>query len=337
MKAALPILTKAHTRDDLHPSVGLLAGAALLGMRLVAAGKFEPDASARSWRVSPLEPDDRRPGRPVGPGPRVRRPRAGRRPRRWSGRCSTRSPTPCPATPRTAPAQDRPTAAATTGRPPADAAGPSTPTSRPGCRPASSGTAARPSPAGPTWSASRLRVEADEEELVAGAVRLVLQVYDEQNPLHVRDASVLWHETNVDHGFGDRARTHLLIALRAAAEAWPVLERLLELRVPDQLTLDTDELVSLLSDGVGALQAAGVDVLWPRSLGRDLTATTVLDRAPRPRHPRPTAARQLLRARDALRLQLADRAARRAALRGGDGPAGRRGCARCSSSAATGP
>jgi SNF2 family DNA or RNA helicase len=52
--------------------------------------------------------------------------------------------------------------------------------------------------------------------------------------------------------------------------------------VPDQITLDTDELVSLLQDGVRELRDRGVDVLWPRSLGRDLTATTVLDRASAP-------------------------------------------------------
>jgi SNF2 family DNA or RNA helicase len=70
--------------------------------------------------------------------------------------------------------------------------------------------------------------------------------------------------------------------VRAAAEAWPVLDRLQELRVPDEITLDTDELVSLLDSGVGALRAIGVDVLWPRALGRDLTASTVLEQA-RPR------------------------------------------------------
>ena len=70
------------------------------------------------------------------------------------------------------------------------------------------------------------------------------------------------------------------IALRAAADAWPVLDRLLALAVPDQITLDTDELVSLLDDGVAALRRRGIDVLWPRSLGRDLTTTTVLDRRP---------------------------------------------------------
>ena len=59
IRAALPVLTRAHTRDDLHPSVALLSGAALLGMRLVAAGKFEPAGDARSWRVTTLDTDDR--------------------------------------------------------------------------------------------------------------------------------------------------------------------------------------------------------------------------------------------------------------------------------------
>ena len=40
-----------------------------------------------------------------------------------------------------------------------------------------------------------LRVEADEDELVAGSVRVVLQVHDEQNPLHVADAALLWTES----------------------------------------------------------------------------------------------------------------------------------------------
>ena len=124
-----------------------------------------------------------------------------------------------------------------------------------------------------------IRVEADEEELVAGAVRLVPQVHDEQNPLHLCDLAMLWTHDADEHGFGGRARTHATIALRAAADAWPVLDRLLELRVPDQLVLDTDELVSLLDEGVGALRDRGVDVLWPRSLGRDLSATATLDRA----------------------------------------------------------
>ena len=108
----------------------------------------------------------------------------------------------------------------------------------------------------------------------------MLQVHDERDPLHVRDAASLWHDPPAVHGFDDRARIHTALALREAAAAWPPLERLLEQRVPDELTLDTDDLVSLLDDGVAALRAVGVDVLWPRSLGRDLVATATLDRAP---------------------------------------------------------
>ena len=87
--------------------------------------------------------------------------------------------------------------------------------------------------------------------------------------------------TPAEHGFGDRARTHAAIALRGAAEAWPVLDRLLELRVPDQITLDGDELEQPARRRASRRSPRrGVDVLWPRSLGRDLTATTVLDRHP---------------------------------------------------------
>ena len=68
IRAALPVLTRAHARDDLHPSVALLSGAALLGMRLVAAGKFEPAGNARSWRVTRARP--RRPGPGEHAGPR---------------------------------------------------------------------------------------------------------------------------------------------------------------------------------------------------------------------------------------------------------------------------
>jgi superfamily II DNA or RNA helicase len=125
-----------------------------------------------------------------------------------------------------------------------------------------------------------LRVEAHEEELVAGSCRLVLQVHDEQDTLHVCDAASLWGDAPSVHGFGDRARTHASLALRDAAVAWPPLERLLEQRVPDEMALTTDELVSLLEDGVEALHTSGVDVLWPRSLGRDLKATATLDRVP---------------------------------------------------------
>jgi superfamily II DNA or RNA helicase len=289
IRAALPVLTRAHTRDDLHPSVALLSGAALLGMRLVAAGKFEPAGNARSWRVTTLDRDDR---------DRVSmlarsRTHADIDEATAEGLIRQLLDAVADAMPRSAPVASRnlhrtaprPGSRRSPSEPPAGGPRPPGPDAGPAFAARLQAriekhlaTAPDDRPQLVTLS---LRVEADEEELVAGAVRLVLQVHDEQNPLHVCDAALLWAESGREssHGFGDRARTHASIALRAAADAWPVLDRLLEARVPDEITLGTDELVSLLEDGVAALKARGVDVLWPRSLGRDLTATTVLDRS----------------------------------------------------------
>lgn len=254
IRAALPVLTKAHAHDGLHPSVRLLTSSALLGLRLVAAGRIEPADS--HWRLGVLsEEDEQRVRALAGDGDDEAVVRA------MLDAVADAMPRAAP----TASPRRRPGAAASTFH---------------------ERLARRLAPRAeardlPQLVRISLRVEADEEELVAGSVRLVLQVHDEQDPLHLCDAAVLWTESGPDatHGFGDRARTHAAIALRAAAEAWPVLDRLAELRVPDQITLDTDELVSLLDHGVADLAASGVDVLWPRSLGRDLTATAVLERA----------------------------------------------------------
>lgn len=265
IRAALPVLTRARAREDLHPTVGLLSGAALLGIRLVAAGKFAPAGSPPSWRVAGLDADDEdRIAMLASAGPGDEQ----------LVRDLLDAVT--DAMPRAAPSRD----AVVVQR-----------ERRPTFEERLQARLARhhrPDPRDlPQLVSLSLRIEADEEELVAGAVRVVPQAHDEQNPLHLCDLAVLWTGTPEEHGFGERARTHATIALRAAADAWPVLDRLLELQVPDTITLDTDELVSLLEDGVGALRAAGVDVLWPRSLGRDLTATTVLDRAPAGRREEP--------------------------------------------------
>jgi superfamily II DNA or RNA helicase len=273
IRAALPVLAKSRTRDDTHPSVDLLAAAALLAMRFVAAGKFEPAGGA--WRVAPLDADD---------AERVQRLATSRlydgvSADEAEGTVRRLIDAVVDAMPRTAPATSprRDHAGGQPTRPRGDTDGFS-------LRLRDLVERRRREPADlPHLVTLSLRVEADEEELVAGACRLVLQVHDERDPLHVRDAASLWHDPSSVHGFGDRARTHTAIALRDAAAAWPVLDRLLEERVPDQLTLDTDELVSLLDDGVAALRARNVDVLWPRSLGRDLRATATLDRASAPR------------------------------------------------------
>src|SRR5690606_6772844 len=124
-----------------------------------------------------------------------------------------------------------------------------------------------------------LRVEAADEQLYAGELRLVPQVHAEGNPLHLADASALWLESGPDasHGFGDRARTHASTALRRAADAWPVLERLVEQRVPDEVVLEADEIVDLLDRGLDSLGEIEVDVLWPRAIGRELNSRAVVE------------------------------------------------------------
>ena len=58
MRGAIPVLTRAMRVEDAHPSVGLLSGATLLAMKLVAAGRIRLSESGDSWRVGPLQPED---------------------------------------------------------------------------------------------------------------------------------------------------------------------------------------------------------------------------------------------------------------------------------------
>ncbi len=271
IRGALPVLSKAHTDDATHPSVALLSGAALLGLRLVAAGRMEP--GPESWVPLPDASDDDR-------ITMLARSRAYAEVDADAAEAVIRDVIDAvvDAMPRSAPVAGSRPATAPVRRPvpERDARGPSPFSERLQrlIRERSGGIADDR----PHLVTLSLRVEADEDELGAGSCRLVLQVHDERNPLHVADAARLWTESGQDatHGFGTRARTHATIALRTAADAWPVLDRFLDERVPDQLTLDADELGSLLEDGVAALETASVPVLWPRSLGRDLTARTVL-------------------------------------------------------------
>ncbi|WGL52645.1 DEAD/DEAH box helicase [Nocardioides sp. BP30] len=281
MAAAIPVLSKAHRREDLHPSVALLTGAVMLGLRLVAAGRIEPGEGLEpGWRAV-VEGDDQdrvamlASSRAYGEVDVAAAEQVVRAVLDAVADAMPRA-APTPGTRQRRAVSTAPAGAEPQG-PPRDAAF----QDRLRARLARHVTA----PAGaqlPQLVSLSLRVEADEEELVGGSIRVVPQAHDDSDPLHVVDAARLWHETWEQHGFGDRARTHALVALRGAAEAWPVLDRLLDLPVPDEITLDGDELASLLEDGVAALKGRGVDVLWPRSLTPELTAQVVVDRAGAP-------------------------------------------------------
>ncbi|MFS3127585.1 DEAD/DEAH box helicase [Nocardioides sp. Bht2] len=286
MRAALPVLTRARTDDAAHPSVSLLAGAALIAMQVVAAGRIGP--GPQGWWIPALDERDLDRLHMLGLKAAAAEPVDGSHPEQMS-------------------AEDR--AAAVLGAV-VDALPPSPPSAKPAAakRAAAEGEddglsrfarararrslapdptfvrrlQARAQSGGdsdlPQLVSLSLRVEAPEESLIAGAVDLVLQVHDARNSLHLADAAVLFAESGpgASHGFGDRARLHTMVLLREAALSWPVIDRFAELRVPDRITLDADEILSFLDHGVAAMQERGVEVHWPRSLGREITSTAVL-------------------------------------------------------------
>ncbi|MCF6378375.1 DEAD/DEAH box helicase [Nocardioides KLBMP 9356] len=266
IRGALPVLGKVRDQDDLHPSVALLAGAALMGLQLVASGRFAPDPAGRHWQVAGLDAADERRIADLA------RSRAsdGFDAATAEGMVRGLLDAVVDTMPRTTPGRSR-HGARLPARPAPRTSTPddfSDQLQRRIARIRSRGRDDRPH-----LVSISFRIEADEEELVAGAVRLVLQVHAVDNAAHMADASELWADTGPDaaHGFGERARTHAAIALRSAADAWPVLDRLLDLRVPDEIVLDSDEILSLLDSGAAALTEAGHPVMWPKYLDRDVT------------------------------------------------------------------
>ncbi|TMR91155.1 DEAD/DEAH box helicase [Nonomuraea basaltis] len=117
-----------------------------------------------------------------------------------------------------------------------------------------------------------LRLEADD--LAAADFRAVVQLHSLADPSLVVDAGELWQGR--DPGLGPRARIEATLAVRRAARAWPRLERLLDSAVPDELPLSDSDVEELLAGAAERLAAAGVEVHWPRSLVRGLSARAVV-------------------------------------------------------------
>ncbi len=121
-----------------------------------------------------------------------------------------------------------------------------------------------------------LRIELPESM----AFRAVVQLHSLQDPTLVRDADDVWAEDIA--GFGPRARIDATLAIRRAGRVWTPLGRLLDSAVPDRIELSDEEVAELLAGGAQRLAAAGVDLHWPRSLGRALTARAAITSSDKP-------------------------------------------------------
>jgi superfamily II DNA or RNA helicase len=276
--SAVPVLTKALAREATHPSVGLLGASAHFALRLVAAGKFEQ--TPQGWA-------------PVVVGDDVQRLRLLAESRTYDG--VDRETAESLVWSMVAAVVDAMPAGSMQGatrRAAATTSGPRRPIDPSAdrlrerlqrhLRPDRPGTGADGEPETPLEVAVSLRVEADEESLTEGVLRVVLQVHDEANPLHLADAEVLWRDDPRVHGFGPRTRSQVAMRLADASRAWAPLQRMRLQATPTEMELEGDDIGSLLGHGVAALKEIGVDVMWPRALGRELTARAVVDARPRP-------------------------------------------------------
>ncbi|MET8679510.1 DEAD/DEAH box helicase [Streptomyces sp. NPDC004647] len=105
--------------------------------------------------------------------------------------------------------------------------------------------------------------------------RAVLQVHSLTDPTLVADASEVW-AGSAGTAFGPRARMDTLLILRRAARAWPPLSPLLSAAVPDAIEPADEEVTELLGEAARTLEAAGVQVHWPKEAARELTERAVV-------------------------------------------------------------
>lgn len=266
---AVPILGRMRRAPGAHPSAAFWGGASLVALQLVARGKLLPGVTAEghdAWRVGPLDPDD-----------------------------ITRVLELAEAMPASARALPL-----TTLRVPVaeellreflDAVADGMPRSPAAAKAHQTNLFTATAP----QRADRLRTWADEvsagldtgvrislriELADSLAFSAVVQLHSLKDPTLVRDADDVWSDDVP--GFGPRARIDATLAIRRAARVWQPLSRLLDSAVPDRMDLADEEVAELLAGFAQRLAAAGVDVHWPRSLGRKLTARAAITSADGP-------------------------------------------------------
>jgi superfamily II DNA or RNA helicase len=283
---AVPVLGRMRRVPGAHPSAAFWGGASLVALQLVARGKLLPGVTAEghdAWRVGPLDPDD------------ITRLLTLAEAMPASARALPLPPAEArPASARTLPGsfdQVRLPVAEDLLREFLDAVADGMPRSPAAAKAHRTDLFAATAP----QRADRLRTWADEVSagLDAGvrislrieladslAFSAVVQLHSLKDPTLVRDADDVWSDDVP--GFGPRARIDATLAIRRAARVWQPLGRLLDSAVPDRIDLVDDEVAQLLAGSAQRLAAAGVDVHWPRSLGRELTARAAITSADGP-------------------------------------------------------
>ena len=264
MRGAIPVLTRAMRVEDAHPSVGLLSGATLLAMKLLAAGRVRLSETGDSWRVGPLRPDDDDRLRALATA-------------RAHGETTVDD------------AEDvirllLDAVADTMTRPPGLASGDDR-APVVGVRPTGVGRRTTRTPTCPTRCGSPCGSRRPEEALVGGGVVVVPQAHDVDDDTHFVDAEQLWDEGDARARTGSPAGRGSASAWRCGVprEAWTPLDRLQRQQVPDRMVLDADELADLLEHGLEALDDIGVDVFWPRGLRGELVPQGRVEVASGPR------------------------------------------------------
>ncbi|HET6741976.1 MAG TPA: DEAD/DEAH box helicase [Kribbella sp.] len=272
---AVPILGRLRRAPGAHPSAAFWGAASLVALQLVARGKLLPGVSPAghdAWRVGPLDTDD------------INR----------LLQLAESMPTSARALPLSAPGSAsgvRLPVAEELVREFLDAVADGMPRSPAAAKAHRTDLFTATAP----QRADRLRTWADEVsagldsgvrislriELGDGqAFGAVVQLHSLKDPTLVSDAYDVWAADVA--GFGPRARIDATLAIRRAARVWQPLGRLLDSAVPDRMDLADEDVADLLAGSAQRLAAAGIDLHWPRSLGRSLTARAAITSADGP-------------------------------------------------------
>ncbi|MBC9717464.1 DEAD/DEAH box helicase [Streptomyces sp. TRM66268-LWL] len=274
VRAAVPVLARARTRDEAHPAAAFWGAATLFALQLTARGLLLPGLTAQdedAWRAGPLTADDLE---------LVRELAAAMPPQAHAAPLSSAGDELLLPEPELLVRQFLDAVADTLPRSPAAhlAAG----------RQAYAVDEPQRLPEQRDWAADvaaghdagvrlSLRIEVPGLQEGAALFRAVLQMHSAADPTAIADAADVWAESGAAAGaFGPRSRMDALLALRRAVRAWTPLTPLLTAAVPDAVELADEEIAELLGDAARALAGAGVEVHWPRELARKLTARAVV-------------------------------------------------------------